>query len=164
MDGLDLLYKMKIIALLSILICGSAFAFDPAGPPPKRTFQWTVHHLMFARIPLVDFLSVSVSDALGTAAPIEHPKEYRVEFKIFDDEAVRDKRINLKAKDITKMELIAAIAEQANLDMLIQPGVVVLVPRSRIAEQADAGQPATKPADKPPVKGQPSPHVEGCPR
>jgi len=147
---------MKIIAFISILIYGSAWGFDPVDPPPKRTFKWTVHFLMHARIPLVDFRDVSVIDAVATAAHIERPAEYRVTVGISDKEAVRDKRINIEAKDITEMELLAAISEQANLNMLIQPGIVVLVPRPR-AEQAGSDQPATKPAENEPAEVQPLP-------
>ncbi len=62
------------------------------------------------------------------------PKEHKVTLTISDEEAVRDTRINFKAKDITQMELLAAIAGQAGLDLLIRPGDAVLVPRSEIAE------------------------------
>lgn len=75
-------------------------------------------------------------EAVDFASRMEVPKAYKVTVKISDEEGVRNKRINLKTKDITQMELLAAIAEQAGLDLLIQPGLVVLVPRSKIAEQA----------------------------
>jgi len=96
-------------------------------------------------IPRIDFVDTSVLEAVDFASRMEVPMAYKVMIKISDEEGVRKKRVNLKAKDITQMELLASIAEQAGLDLLIQPGVVVLVPRSKTAEQA-----APTGGDKPP--------------
>ena len=127
---------MKMLTILLCLMCGSALAFDPAGPPPKRTLEWTARILAHVIIPRIDFEDTPIMEAVKFASRMEVPKQYKVTLKVSGEEGVRDKRINLKAKDITQMELLAAIAEQAGLDLLIQPGVVVLVPRSKIAEQA----------------------------
>lgn len=107
-------------------MCGSAFGFDPAGPPPKRTLAWTARVLAHATIPLVNFESVPLMDALTTAGRIDIPEEYRVLIKVSDEAAVRDKVVTVKAKDISQIELLATIAEQCELNLLIQPGVVVL--------------------------------------
>ncbi len=130
---------MKILTFLYILMCGSVFGFDPAGPPPKKTLAWTARVLAHATIPLVDFESVPLMDALGTAGRIDIPKEYRVSVKVSDEAAVWDKVVTMKAKDISQIELLAAIAEQCELDLLIQPGVVILCKRSKIAEHGVGG-------------------------
>ena len=136
---------MKTLIIVCSLTCGSALAFDPEGPPPKRTLEWTARILAHVTIPRIDFVDTSVLEAVDFASRMEVPMAYKVMIKISDEEGVRKKRVNLNAKDITQMELLASIAEQAGLDLLIQPGVVVLVPRSKTAEQA-----APSGADKPP--------------
>jgi len=120
---------MKAIILTALLSLGSAFAFDPAGPPPKQTLEWTVEKLKNARIPRVHFEETSIEDAVIFAGHPEVPKAYKVSVMLSDEKAVQDKRINLDAKDIRQIDLITAIAEQAGLDILIQPGRVLLVKR-----------------------------------
>lgn len=127
---------MKALTIICSLMCGSALAFDPVGPPPERTLQWTARSLARVTIPRVNFEGDSIMEAVGFASRIEVPEAYKVAIKIADEEGVRGKRINLKAEDITQMDLLAAIAERAGLDLLVQPGLVVLVPRSKIGEQA----------------------------
>lgn len=135
---------MKTLTILYILMFGTASAFDPAGPPPKRTLEWTAQSLTHVTIPRVDFEDTPILEAVDFASRLEVPKAYKVTIKISNEEAVRNKRINLKTKDITQMALLAAIAEQAGLDLLIQPGTVILVPRLKIAEQDGTGQPPTR--------------------
>jgi len=125
---------MKILTFLGILISGSAFGFDPSGPPPDRTLAWTARVLAHGTIPIVDFKSVPLKDALATAGRIDVPEEYRLLVKVSDEEAVRDKVVTMKAKDISQLELLATIAEQCGLDLLIQPGIVVLCKRSKTTE------------------------------
>ena len=150
-----------MLAILYLLICGTALAFDPAGPPPKRTLEWTAKHLMHATFPLVDFHGVKLEDAALFAGRIEVPEEYAVRVIIPDDESIRAKRITIRAEQITHLALIAAIAEQADLNILIKPGTLVLVPKTKIAEQAGAGQPATRPESKSEGGDKPQPESEG---
>ena len=153
---------MKTLAILHLLICSTALAFDPAGPPPKRTLEWTVHSLSHVKIPRVEFEDTLIVDAVVFASLPEIPKAYKVIVKISDEEAVRNKRINFKAKDITQIELLAAIAEVAGLDLLIQAGDAVLIPKSKIVEQeASAGQPASARESRAKGGDKPQPESEG---
>lgn len=120
-----------------MLLDGSAQSFEPAGPPPKRTLTWTARTLADVILPQIDFKDTNLEEAIDFASRPGVPHAYQVKVLISDEEAARNKRINLQAKNIKKIELLAAIAEQAGLDLLIQPGVVVLVSRTIIAEQTN---------------------------
>jgi len=155
---------MRISLRLFGLMCGTALAFDPVGPPPKRTLEWTANHLMHATFSSVDFDDVDLEEAASFAGRIEVPEEYAVRVIIPDDKSVRAKRITIRAKQIAGLALIAAIAEQADLEILIKPGSVVLVPKTKVAEQADAGQPATASESKADGSQKPQPESKPAPR
>lgn len=128
---------MKTFTLCCMLLGGSAQSFEPAGPPPERTLTWTARTLADVILPQIDFKDTSQEEAIDFASRPGVPHAYQVKVLLSDEIGVRNKRINLQAKNIKKIELLAAIAEQAGLDLLIQPGVVVLVSRTKIAEKAN---------------------------
>lgn len=150
------LISMKTILLLLSLGCAPLLAFDPAGPPPQKTIEWTMANLAAVKHPRIDFEDVPLDDAIVFANRIHVPKNYRVEVKVADESKLPATLINLKAKDMPQMELLGIIAGQAQMDLLIQPGVVTLVPRGK-APAPDGGKPAPEADNKesPPVDPKP---------
>ena len=127
---------MKTSTILLCLMCATAWAFDPAGPPPERTFAWTVRQLNEAIIPAVAFDQVLIADAVLFASKPEVPAAYKVTVKLADEKAVKGKRTSLEARNMKWIDLIAAIAQKADLDLLIEPGSITLVPRAKNASGA----------------------------
>lgn len=82
----------------------------------------------------MDFEGTTISDAVDFAGRIEVPEEYRVKVKITAGADVLNRKFDLKKKDITQIELLGIIAEHAGMDLLIQPGVVSIVPRDKVVD------------------------------
>src|SRR6478609_4875721 len=47
--------KRLAIPIFAMLLSSHVMAFDPAGPPPTKTVQWTVSYLTKVTIPKIDF-------------------------------------------------------------------------------------------------------------
>ena len=120
-----------LVSALVFLLGAHAWAFDPVGPPPKKTLEWTARYLSHVTFPRVDFEGTTISDAVDFAGHIEVPEKYRVKVKITAGADVLNRKFDLKKKDITQIELLGIIAEHAGMDLLIQPGVVSIVPRDK---------------------------------
>jgi hypothetical protein len=103
---------MKALILLCLLTCHPLFAFDPAGPPPKRTMEWTTRILANVKIPHIDLEEAALIDALVFASRIDIPKAYRVWLEYPEAMEQSDVRITLEARDISWMELLGIIAEK----------------------------------------------------
>jgi hypothetical protein len=156
--------KLTLRALfVLIMVSPSLFGFDPAGPPPKKTIEWTTSRLSRAIIPYIEFHEVFLTEAIDFIAGMEIPEAYRVSI---DCSRLKDPKpkITFTARDLTRLEAIGRVAEATGSDIVISPGKVTLVPKNSV-ELAGSDQPATTPADKPPVKDQPStPTSKGGPR
>src|SRR3954471_10812577 len=105
----------RIVTIL-LASCSFVLGFDPGGPPRKRTLTETCSYLSKVVIPTVDFSKATLEETVGSF-DLDKPKEYRLSYKI--DDALRDsgKRFTMKAKNVTYMELIAAVAEQMDADI-----------------------------------------------
>lgn len=119
-----------VILFCAFFTCSPLFAFDPAGPPPERTMEWTTRSLANFKIPHVSLKDMALIDALVFASRIDVPKAYRVSLEYPQAMERSDIRLTLEAKDISWIELLGIIAAKANLDLRIQPGLVTFVPRS----------------------------------
>jgi len=143
--------------ILVILLAASdfLFGFDPAGPPPKKTIAWTTSRLSHQIIPYLNFQEMPLNEALDFIAVMELPKDYKISI---DCSKLKDPKpkITLTARDLPQLEAIGRVAEAVEADIVISPGKVSLVPK-KMVEQPGPAQPATQPADKLPVKDQPSP-------
>jgi hypothetical protein len=137
---------IKPLVFLCLFTGCPLFAFDPAGPPPERSMEWTTRSLADVRIPYIDFKDVAMIDALVFATRIDVPKAYRVWLEYPNAMEQSNVRLTLEAKNISWMELLGIIAAKADMDLRIQPGLVTFVPRS--------GQPVQNPA--PPANAAPS--------
>jgi hypothetical protein len=117
----------RIVTIL-LASCSFVLGFDPAGPPRKKTLSETCSYLSKVVIPTVDFSQATLEETVGFFE-LDKPKEYRLSYQI--DDAFRDsgRRFTMKAKDVTYIVLIAAVAEQMDADILLSAGQVTFAVR-----------------------------------
>ncbi|TDU69415.1 hypothetical protein EI77_03068 [Prosthecobacter fusiformis] len=117
-----------VIALLTVGV-SSVSAFDPVGPPPQKTMEWTCRFLGSGRMAAANFQNASIweaADFLSTYIPTGYNLTYNVDDAL--DDATR--HISLDLKDPTFLEVVAEIARQSGTDVLISPGQVTFKKRS----------------------------------
>jgi hypothetical protein len=119
----------RSLAVAALFLMGVAFGFDPSGPPPDKTLEWTVRHVSHRTVPVIDFDKSSLEEAVDFLNTPEIPKAYRVEI---DAEAFGEKSnrtITLRREGKTVLDLLVEVAEQADANLVFSPGRVSLVPR-----------------------------------
>lgn len=117
-----------VIALLTVEV-SSVSAFDPVGPPPQKTMEWTCRFLGSGRMAAANLQNATIweaADFLSTYIPTSYNVTYRV------DDALDDttRHISLDLKDPTFLEVVAEIARQSETDVLISTGQVTFKKRN----------------------------------
>ena len=106
-------------------------AFDPIGPPPKKTIEWTTNYIYWAVVPKIDFEDISVQEALDFISQATGiPSAYRVEVDATAmGKTILKSKIQMQEKNIKLSDAIAKIADRINAKMVIDEGVIRLVPK-----------------------------------
>jgi len=155
--------KAPLILALALTLTVQVEAFDPAGPPPDKTIEWTAGYLSRVVVPRVDFNdSTPLGECLNFLELIQgRPAAYSVKV---DGEALGDAKLNapisMKAQDMKLIEILANLADAVDANLVIERGKVSLIPKKE-AEQAGTGQPATRPESKSEGSDKPQPEAEG---
>jgi len=154
--------KTPIAPIFALLLCAQVMAFDPVGPPPKKTVEWTASYITNVTIPRIELEDFTTLGDCIDFIRLSHgaPKEYRVEIDVSAlGEAKLRAPIHLKiqARNVKIVDMLAKLADAVQADLVINAGSVRLVPKAIAGAGVD--QSATKPADKVPAKGQPSPRT-----
>ena len=122
---------MSRIVTILLASCSFVLGFDPSGPPRQKTLTETCSYLSKMVIPVVDFSQATLEETVGSFEN-DKPKEYRLSYNIDDPLRGSGKRFTMKAKDVTYIELIAAVAEQMDADILLSAGQVTFAARKNI--------------------------------
>lgn len=154
---------MKFFAatFITLFVVTSAWAFEPAGPPPKKTFEWTVQYLTEVTYPVVSMDKDTVLGDCIDYMRLSRPLEYRIEIDasaIDEGRLQAPIRIEIKARNIKVIDFLAKIAEVAQANLVIETGKVRLIPRTS-SEKTGAVESTKKPAasDSPEVPVKPNP-------
>ena len=117
--------------LMGLMMALPGVAFDPAGPPPKKTMAWTVASVSQVIVPSVDFRDATVEDAVAFLTMSGPPKAYRASIDISQLGEKAQQKLTLHGRQMTLLKILGAIAQEIEADLLISPGTVSLVPRSK---------------------------------
>jgi hypothetical protein len=122
-----------VLAFIALVMM--AFAFDPDGPPPEKTMEWTSQSLSRTIIPSVSIHDATVEEAAHFISVLEVPDAYK---PMIDCSKIADKtqRVTFSGRNLTRLEAIGMLAQAIDSDILISPGTVILVPRIGGGKQA----------------------------
>ncbi len=139
--------KARTLTVAFWISAGVAFGFDPVGPPPTKTVQWTIAYTALIVVPRVDFDdSVSLGDGLKFLQ-LRHvmPAAYGIEI---DGSALGEERlkmpIHFQAKDTKLIEVLARIADTIEADLTIGSGAISFTPKKKKPNKEKLG-PASRP-------------------
>lgn len=132
---------MQAVLIAWVLGTGISLAFDPAGPPPKRSVAETLAFVSTVKIPSVRLEDSSVEEAIAVAGGFDIPKSYKVQIDAEELGDLRNKKITLVAKDISILEAVSKIADLIPADIWIEPGKIYLIPRRAVAVPGKAPAP-----------------------
>jgi len=122
------LRSFGLLVLAAGLLSRPAQAFDPVGPPPEKTLEWTVNTVR----PSIQFLNAGLEEAcefiMGTGSI---PSSYSLKIDYSQIKVPQGWTISMDEKNITVIKAVAMIAEKCNADLLVKPGVIILVPRQK---------------------------------
>lgn len=105
----------------------TAWGFDPIGPPKQRTVKETQAFVSLVKIPLIDFKDdTSVAEAIDFIG-LPFPEAYRV--RIVVPAGWENRKVPMKAKDISILEAVQKIAVILDADVKIGENVISLMPR-----------------------------------
>jgi hypothetical protein len=155
--------KATLILALALTLSAQVQAFDPVGPPPDKTIEWTAGYLSRLVIPRVDFdESTPLGECLNFLELIQgRPATYSIKV---DGEALGEAKlsapVSLKVREMKLIDILAKLADAVDANLVIERGKVSLIPKKEV-EQAGAGQPATRPESKSEGIGKPQPEAEG---
>ncbi len=149
--------KATLILALALTFMVQVAAFDPAGPPPDKTIEWTAGYLSRVVVPRVDFNeSTPLGECLNFLELMQgRPAAYGIKV---DGEALGDARlgapVSLKAEGMKLMEVLAKLADAVDASLVIERGKVSLIPKKE-AEKAVAPNRPLPPSQKstPPDRG-----------
>lgn len=114
------------LSLLAVLLFeAQVVAFEPAGPPPQWTQASTVAFLNRTVIPSVYYDKAPLGEAvefIRLYRPPGHQPELMLDRTLQNAAA----HISIQEQDITLMDLLARIADQAHADIVISSGKVIL--------------------------------------
>ena len=117
-------------------------AFDPVSPHTPLSIETTTQRLVDLVIPVIDYPNGSVQDVLDFIEQKgDIPKEHRIHVSLKGFQTLNRTKVKLVEKNITKLDALANIAEQIKIDLLIQPGKVVLLKRNATNEQVTTPSP-----------------------
>ncbi len=150
-----------VTVFIALFVVTSAWAFEPAGPPPKKTFEWTVNHLTNATFPAVamdkDTILTNCIDFMNLSRPAEC--SVQIDASAINKEKLRASiQIEIYANNIKVIDFLAKIAEVAQANIVIETGKVRLIP-GNTAPKPGAIESAKKPAQtaSPKVPAKPKP-------
>ena len=137
------------ISAFFILSTAFIWGFDPAGPPPKKTLEWTTRCLSRTIIPKVDFVDVPLEDAVYFVGIPEITQSYK---PVIDYSKIKDikQKITFSGRNLTSLEAIGRVAEAIGAEIHISPGKVTLVPKAKGEQNTPAQQPGLSPSDEKP--------------
>lgn len=159
---------LTAICAIGIAVAQTARADDlTAGELKSLTETFVIPRIDYKDaygIEVLEFLRLKIWTTIFEEKTVEPAHEYRCNpERLFT-------KIDCKLYNIKLGEALNEITKQLNIDWKIEKGRIVftdvVAPKNENpSEQAGADQPATKPADKAPVKDQPStPTPKGGPR
>ena len=119
---------LVVIALLTFE-ASSVLAFDPAGPTPQKTMEWTCRFLGSGRMSSASFQDATIWEAAEFLSTYI-PPSYNVTYSVDDTLDDTTRHISLDLKDPTFFEVVAEIARQSETDVLISTGQVTFKKRS----------------------------------
>lgn len=125
--------KATLILALVLTLTVQVEAFDPAGPPPDKTIEWTTDYLSSVVVPRVDFNeSTSLGQCLNfLEIVLGAPAAYNIKI---DGEALGAAKlstpVSLKAQNRTLIEILAKLADAVDANLFIERGKVSLIPKS----------------------------------
>jgi len=123
--------KAKISSILGLgMLIMVALAYDPAGPPPKKTMEWTTKSLSRNILPSVNITDMTIEEAVEFIGVLEVPDAYKPKI---DCSRIPDKlrKVKFSGTDLTRLEAIGKLAQAIDADILISPGKVTLIPRNQ---------------------------------
>lgn len=124
--------KQCLIFSLYIFACIPCQAFDPIGPPPEKTLEWTSKTAINFVAPIIDFDKSTTAEEACGILQLSHakPKDYCIEI---DTSALSEKQrqtiIVMQEKNISLLTALSKIADRLNASIVIEPGKISLVPR-----------------------------------
>jgi hypothetical protein len=121
--------SLKVITLLALFPIGIACGFEPAGPPPDKSLEWTFRHASNRTVPIIDLDKSSLEEAVDFLNTPDIPKDYRVEIDSAGFGEKSNRTITLKREGKTVLDLLVEVAEQADANLVFSPGRISLVPR-----------------------------------
>ena len=113
-----------------LLSNSSSWAFDPVGPPPSTSLSITVAHVTHVKLARVDYPDGPLLEVLDFIRVMEIPVKFGVTIDASQLDRPESKRVKLIAKDITILEAATKVAEQLDVEILIKPGKICLVPKT----------------------------------
>ena len=116
--------------LLLILGCASLEAFDSSPQYPDSSLSLTVSHVSNVRLPLVDYPDGPLLEVVTFIRCHDIPERLGVTIDVSKIPNHQQIRVKLVAKNITILEAAAAVAEQLDAELRIEPGKIHIVPRS----------------------------------
>jgi hypothetical protein len=153
--------KSLVAVFTALFAITSAWAFEPAGLPPNKTFEWTVDHLTNATFPAVamdkDTVLANCIDFMNLSRPAEY--SVQIDASAIDKEKLRAPiQIEIYANNIKVIDFLAKIAEVAQANIVIETGKVRLIPRAT-EQKPGAIESGKKPAQtaSPKVPAKPKP-------
>lgn len=117
-------------ALLLSALSQQLSAFDPAVPPASSSLAQTVAHISNTKLPRVDYPDGLLPEVLEFIRGMEIPRKFGVILDASRLKLPESTRVKIVAKDITILQAAAMVAEQVQADLLIEPGRILLVPKS----------------------------------
>ena len=130
--------------ILALLLTGfqpSLLAFEPAGgPPPSSSLSRTIHFVANVKRPLHDIRNEPVSSVVDFIRILEIPKTLGVTIDISRMKLPEDTRVSVVGENLTILAAAGIVAEQINADILIQPGVIYLVPKEPKPQAAEKNE------------------------
>ncbi|OYV04603.1 MAG: hypothetical protein CFE26_15995 [Verrucomicrobiales bacterium VVV1] len=141
--------SIAAIIAISLSIVSPVMAFDPAGPPPNKTFEWTIQYLTEVTYPVVSMDKDTVVRDCIDYMRLSRPLEYRMEIDVSSIEEAKLSapiQIEINARNIKVIDFLAKIADIAQANIVIEPGKVRLIPRNT-APKPGAVESAKKPTE-----------------
>lgn len=153
--------KPLLALFIALFAVTSAWAFDPAGPPPRKTLEWTIQHLTNAAFPMVAIEKDTILEDCIAYMNMTRPAEYsvRVDASALGKEVLGAPiQVGINARNIKMIDFLAKIAEAAQANIVIEAGKVRLIPRAMVQESG-VDDSTRKPAagNSPDAPAQPKP-------
>ena len=122
----------NIILILGIaVVTESAYAFDAAPPPDRKTLEWTIAQAQYV-YPIFDVSESRVSSILEELDSSMNTPGFYLGIDKSEVEHLLEKKITFKVEKITWLSVLAMVADHIEADIAISEGVFKLVPRKQV--------------------------------